>query len=112
MKTGLRIPPEVAERLGYYVYLYVDPRTGKPFYVGKGQRGRVLAHLSAKGESRKVATLAELKAAGLEPRLEILAHALPSEEAALRLSFSSALEERVGMPFEELAAGLGVGLLR
>lgn len=32
-----------------------------------------------------MATLAELKAAGLEPRLEILAHALPSWEAALRL---------------------------
>lgn len=35
MKTGLRISPEVAERLSYYIYLYVDPRTGKPFYVGK-----------------------------------------------------------------------------
>ena len=29
-----RIPPEVAEHLGFYVYLYVDPRDGKVFYVG------------------------------------------------------------------------------
>ena len=26
----------MAEKLGYYVYLYVDPRDGKVFYIGKG----------------------------------------------------------------------------
>lgn len=31
------LPPGVAENLGYYVYLYIDPRTGEPFYVGKGK---------------------------------------------------------------------------
>lgn len=82
---NLRIPPEVAARLGYYVYLYVDPRSGKPFYVGKGKGSRVLAHLSAKGESEKTRILAELAAAGLKPRIEILAHALQSEETALRI---------------------------
>lgn len=79
------IPPEVAERLGYYVYLYVDPRTDKVFYVGKGQGARVLSHLSARRESEKTRILAELAAAGLRPRLEILAHALPTEETALRI---------------------------
>src|SRR5262245_6652747 len=80
-----RLPAGVAERLGYYVYLYVDPRSNKPFYVGKGKGQRVLAHLSASGESRKAQVIAELKALGLQPRLEILAHALPSEETALRI---------------------------
>jgi hypothetical protein len=67
------------------VYLYVDPRNRQPFYVGKGQGPRVLAHLSASGESRKAKVLAELAQSGLSPRLDILAHALPSEETALRI---------------------------
>jgi hypothetical protein len=81
----IRIPAEVADRLGYYVYLYSDPRNGKPFYVGKGQRSRVLAHLSAEAESQKVAMLAELALAGREPTIDILAHALKDEETALRV---------------------------
>ena len=32
------IPHEVAQHLGYYVYMYIYPRTSTPFYVGKGQR--------------------------------------------------------------------------
>ncbi len=70
------IPSEVAQSLGYYVYLYVDPRSGKPFYVGKGQGRRLLAHLSARGESRKARVLGELSEAGLAPRLEVLSHGL------------------------------------
>lgn len=80
--TDLKIRPEVARRLGYYVYLYIDPRTRKPFYVGKGKGARVLAHLSEAAESRKTAVLAELRAAGLEPQIDILAHALPDERTA------------------------------
>jgi uncharacterized protein len=79
---ALRIPPEVARHLGFYVYLYVDPRTEKIFYVGKGQGERILAHLSEKSESRKAKVLAELDRAGLEPRIEVLAHALADEETA------------------------------
>lgn len=81
----LPIPPGVAERLGYYVYLYIDPRTSRPFYVGKGQGQRVLAHLSARGESRKLQVLEELRREGREPRIDILAHGLRDEETALRI---------------------------
>ncbi len=81
----LKIPPEVAERLGYYVYLYVHPDTGKPFYVGKGQGQRVLAHMGVQNESRKAQVLAELAAIGKEPRIDILAHALPDEATAFRI---------------------------
>ena len=79
------IAPYVGERLGYYVYLYVDPRTNEPFYVGKGQGERALAHLADTSESRKVERIKEVRATGLEPRIDILVHGLSSEEAAFRI---------------------------
>ncbi len=85
MDDILTIPVEVCERLGFYVYLLIDPRTHKPFYVGKGQKSRILAHLLEDAESRKVNTIRELRGLGLEPRLEILTHQLSDEEAALRV---------------------------
>lgn len=79
------IAREVARKLGYYVYLYTDPRTGRPFYVGKGRGALILSHLSDETESRKTAILAELDRLGLEPVLEVLAHGLKDEETAFRI---------------------------
>ena len=39
------LKPGMAEKLGYYVYLYVDPRDGKVFCIGKGKGERCLDHL-------------------------------------------------------------------
>jgi len=80
-----RLPAGVAERLGYYVYLYVDPRDDRPFYVGKGKGERVLAHLDDSRDSDKTRIIAELQEAGVTPRLDILAHGLKNEETALRI---------------------------
>ena len=63
------IPPEVEDNLGYYVYMYIDPRNGKPFYIGKGCGSRVLAHLSDQNESEKTAKIEEIKRSGNEPDL-------------------------------------------
>jgi len=79
------LPAGVAEHLGHYVYLYVDPRTGEPFYVGKGVGERVLAHFGDARDSKKTRLIAELRQLGLSPRLEILAHRLNDEEAAFRI---------------------------
>lgn len=79
------IPSYVGEKLGHYVYLYVDPRTDETFYVGKGQGERALAHLRDTSESLKVARIKEIDASGREPRIDILVHGLPSEEAAFRI---------------------------
>lgn len=79
------LPQGVAEHLGHYVYLYVDPATGEPFYVGKGVGERVLAHLGDVRDSAKTRRIAELRRNGQEPRLEILAHGLKDEEMAFRV---------------------------
>src|SRR5262249_58560589 len=68
------IAPYVGGKLGYYMYLYVDPRNGNPFYVGKGQHERALAHLWDTSECRKVALIKEIQASSLEPRIDILPH--------------------------------------
>jgi uncharacterized protein len=81
----LRIRSEVAAKLGYYVYAYIDPRDSGIFYVGKGCGARALAHLDEAGESAKVRRIVELKAAGLHPRIDILAHGIGNQETALRI---------------------------
>ena len=81
----IAIPPEVARKLGYYVYALLDPRTGLPFYVGKGKGRRVLDHFSEVAESRKREMIKALDRERLEPGIDILAHALPDEESAFRI---------------------------
>ncbi len=81
----LHIRPEVAAKLGYYVYAYVDPRNSEIFYVGKGCRARALAHLDEAGDSEKVRRIAELKSANIHPRIDILAHGITDEIVALRI---------------------------
>jgi hypothetical protein len=76
------ISSAVAEKLGWYVYLYVNPEDGKVFYVGKGKGPRVLAHLNDRSESCKTAQIRALLAKGQEPRIDLLAHGLQSEEMA------------------------------
>ncbi len=86
LRTSIpRIPPSVARKLGYYVYLYVDPLDGSVFYVGKGKGGRALSHLTSQERRGIHQAIREIRAAGEEPRIEILAHGLRTAEAALRI---------------------------
>jgi hypothetical protein len=63
----------------------VDPRTNTPFYVGKSQGARVLAHLGIQEDSRKARLTAELRAEQRRPRIDILVHDLPDEASAFRI---------------------------
>lgn len=81
----VHLPPGVVERLEYYVYLYIDPRDGHPFYVGKGKGERILYHFEDDQDSKKTRMIAELQKVGLQPRLEILAHGLKDEQTAFRI---------------------------
>ena len=65
------------------MYVYIDPRTNKPFYLGKGRGNRAFKHLSSSGNTRKAKILRDLKKAGLKPAIEILKYGLNAEQALL-----------------------------
>lgn len=57
----------------YYVYVYRDPRTGFPIYVGKGSGNRVRVHWEWRTCNFLLARcLVKIKEAGLEPIREIV----------------------------------------
>ena len=42
-----RLSQSTVEKLNYYVYALIDPRTNKVFYIGKGKGNRIYAHVEA-----------------------------------------------------------------
>ena len=80
-----RIAPAVARKLGYYVYLYVNPADQSVFYVGKGKNGRALAHLHADEKKAIAKAIRKVREAGHEPQIDILAHGLGSPDDALKV---------------------------
>jgi uncharacterized protein len=81
----MKITSEVAKILKSYVYVYIDPRNGKPFYIGKGKGNRMFSHLQAKSEieKKKVLKIEEIQRNGKQPRIEILRYGLSDLEAHL-----------------------------
>jgi len=86
-------PPEVAEKLGYYVYRLIDPRNGETFYVGKGQGDRVFDHangvlkLGADEDvlDTKMQRIKEIHSAQLEVGHVIHRHGIKDEETAFQV---------------------------
>lgn len=78
-----KIPKEIQELLGHYVYLYIDPQTDEIFYVGMGEGDRAFTHLKDKAESKKTERIRQIRAAGTQPRIELLRHGLTKQQAAL-----------------------------
>ncbi|TRZ49416.1 hypothetical protein D4S03_08340 [bacterium] len=79
----MKIEGEVSKILKSYVYVYIDPRNGKPFYIGKGKGNRLFSHLKEQSDIEKVAQIAEIRHSGKEPRIEILRYGLSDSEARL-----------------------------
>lgn len=79
---SVAVVAEIAERLGRYVYVLVDPRDPRPFYVGKGRGARMLSHgieaqsLSDDHNSAKLDRIREIRAGGREPEIWIARYGL------------------------------------
>lgn len=80
------IQQQVADELGRYVYMLVDPATGVPFYVGKGQGERFAAHgrealLTSDSEATgsKIAKINAIRELGDEPEIWILRYGMGSD---------------------------------
>jgi hypothetical protein len=97
-----KLSPAVIEKLGYYVYLYVNPLDNSIFYVGKGKGNRVFDHLKNVGENEKTSIIQEIRDSGKQPKIEILIHGLPDEETAFRIE--SAVIDVIGV--NNLANGI------
>lgn len=76
--------------LGHYVYMLIDPRNDRPFYVGKGNKNRVFDHVIAAQthiniSTDKYDTIREIIDAGEVIKHVIVYHGLKSEEEAFRI---------------------------
>lgn len=89
------ITPDIANALGFYVCAYIDPRDESVFYIGKGVGKRATDHLFDKSESKKVARINSMLAAGFEPRIDIVAHQLRDDFESSRVE--AALIELIGV---------------
>ena len=53
MSKSTEFVKNAIDELQYYVYIYSDPETKIPFYIGKGKGNRCFNHLFQTGESEK-----------------------------------------------------------
>lgn len=66
----------------FYVYIYRDPTSGQPFYVGKGKGPRYSRHLKRQDKHPLTQKIQKLSALNEEPRIDVIE--MPSEGFALR----------------------------
>lgn len=88
-----KVQQQVADELGLYVYMLVDPVTGIPFYFGKGRGERFATHGNdamltdddddVDGNDDEVgaknARIRAIRAAGTEPEIWIVRHGMRSK---------------------------------
>ena len=112
--TLKQLSNEFAETLGHYVYVYVDPRNNKPFYIGKGKGNRAIGHLQDTNDPNreKAKKLKEIRDAGKTPDIYLLRYGLTDAEARM---IEVAAIDLIGL--KELTnkargSGKGLGLMR
>lgn len=81
-----KLSQSTIEKLQYYVYVLIDPRNGRPFYVGKGFRRRIDQHLlgakekGSEAETDKERMIVEIEKTEKVKHL-VLRHGLTEKEA-------------------------------
>ena len=88
-------PKGMHDQLGHYVYMYLDPETDKPFYVGVGQGNRAFAHLRDLKRSPKTERIRTILASGRKPKIDVVVHGLADRTTALKVE--AALINVLGM---------------
>jgi uncharacterized protein len=78
-----KLTPEVTNVLKSYVYVYIDPRNGEIFYIGKGKGDRLFAHLGDTSETDKTARISDIRESGKEPQIDLLRYGISDSEAEL-----------------------------
>lgn len=101
------IIPQDTQGVNYYTYLYIDPETDIPFYVGMGKGRRRFDHLKlaisspepVQGE-HKLNTIRKILRTGSQPIIKIVVDNLTRDQAIL---FEEILIEHIGRT--DLGAG-------
>ncbi len=98
--------PGVADRLRSYVYLLVDPRTGRAFFVGRGRGDRCFRHLAAargdcagpgEGKFPMLERIREIERQGCSVRVDLLRYGMGPDEASV---VEAAVHDALGLPAE------------
>jgi hypothetical protein len=75
----------IIEKLEFYVYALIDPRTERPFYIGKGRGNRVFSHvaraLNKPTKNDKYDTITDIIESGNKVCHLILRHGMSDETA-------------------------------
>jgi hypothetical protein len=81
----------------YYVYQLIDPRLGKPFYVGEGKNQRAWSHqkfASGCNNPHKDRVIRKIQSLGLKVGVELIATNLTKPQS---IQFEAQLIEKIGI---------------
>lgn len=98
MTTSFEFSQAIIEKLGYYVYLLIDPELNQIFYIGKGTSNRIYAHINAalsdESPTDKLEKIRGIIAKGLEVQHVLHRHGLTEKEA---FEVEAALIDLIGL---------------
>lgn len=80
----------------YYVYVYIDPRNLEEFYYDKGKGSRKKAHLLDVSDSEKSKRIRNIRKAGLEPTIRVIASNL-TEQSTMKGRLKKKLPRKIGL---------------